>query len=794
MATFDEFPSASSSARRRLSNPTRRRGSLMQDLKPTTERSPSGTRRGSNPPGPPLSPSATGPSFARSPLPTQQEHSRSESKSSDEETDAMTVRSTLMPQHAMRAPSGTPGDPPPPYRAPVAPRLQRVSISPGLSPIPVSSTFSATATMPLELLPLPQDPNHILPLSTPPPASRESLDYVAQASSGHGSTPRTSMSLSEEMSWGTGNRSYSDSSAGDDDDCPTASSGWWKRSHGRGPSVQSMRRPATSRLPFGTRQWAWLLGPFKPLTRPYDYMSLVDSTIKRGRSDREQIYATTTRRKSRTLLGSQYLAYAVDWVQSEPWAVVLFLFVFAIFSICLGCGIKYVLDPDKAALPWREYASLDYPTIFSIQDADWDNSALGGHLPPLSALKPVTAHHSLWPYPGHDYAPHQENMHGRSRVDDLEPTTVFIAVFTYDVGVDRRNLIRQSYASHPRSRTPGTEGVRLRFVMGRPRPQFKQMVDAEMEEYKDIVVLDMDENMNDGKTHKFISWAADHAIVPDYEYPSHPRSEASAEEFVAQREAGKEAVPIYRGEKKPDYIVKADDDSFIMLGEFERHLRVTRRTKTVWGYLVRERFMAGECYALSRDLAEYIRDTEELRDHVEGKEDKLVSQWLRTHPDKEEILWYSERTWIYDHPKSGTVYAHGFLFPDEVARVRAERLNGLSDEERIQRTQFGADMDAYSTVSQFGKRYRPPLRGLSFDEATETLVEGSPMSRLRTEAVDKYAHSRADMAARVDALMASRPRLEERYLGAERGGTVVVHYIKRREWFEETGRVLLGEN
>jgi hypothetical protein len=242
-----------------------------------------------------------------------------------------------------------------------------------------------------------------------------------------------------------------------------------------------MFRQAPSRFTFGTRRWGWLLAPFKNMTRSNEYTTLMNGSRKRGGYDREKIYPTTTRRKPRTILGSEYLAQGVDFVQSEPWAVVLFLFVFAIFAICLGCSIKYILDPDKVGLPWREYASQEYPTIYSIQDADWDNSALGGYLPPLSVLKPVTPHHDVWPYPGYDYAPHQENLHGGPRVDNLEPTTIYLAVFTYDVGVDRRNLIRQSYASHPRSRTQGTEGVRLRFLMGRPRPQFKHMVDAEME-------------------------------------------------------------------------------------------------------------------------------------------------------------------------------------------------------------------------------------------------------------------------------------------------------------------------
>lgn len=34
---------------------------------------------------------------------------------------------------------------------------------------------------------------------------------------------------------------------------------------------------------------------------------------------------------------------------------------------------------------------------------------------------------------------------------------------------------------------------------------------------------------------------------------------------------------------RPDYVMKADDDAFIMLDELEKRLRVTPRTLTYWG-------------------------------------------------------------------------------------------------------------------------------------------------------------------------------------------------------------------
>jgi hypothetical protein len=72
-----------------------------------------------------------------------------------------------------------------------------------------------------------------------------------------------------------------------------------------------------------------------------------------------------------------------------------------------------------------------------------------------------------------------------------------------------------------------------------------------MEAFGDIILLDMPENMNSGKTHAFFSWAAENASV----YPG----------------------------QRPDYVVKADDDSFIMLGELEHRLRLAPRQKSIWG-------------------------------------------------------------------------------------------------------------------------------------------------------------------------------------------------------------------
>ena len=159
---------------------------------------------------------------------------------------------------------------------------------------------------------------------------------------------------------------------------------------------------------------------------------------------------------------------------------------------------------------------------------------------------------------------------------------------------------------------------------------------------------------------------------------------------------------------RPDFVLKVDDDSFVMLAELEARLRVAlheKRTVHVghdqlsvdglsglsarqnvefppdgarpspgevlphlpsssslaedpliyWGYLVKRRFMAGELYALSWSLVDWVSREPAIKGLVRGAEDKQTAKWMRLHPRKAEVRWVAERCWIYDHPRSGSV-------------------------------------------------------------------------------------------------------------------------------------------
>lgn len=144
--------------------------------------------------------------------------------------------------------------------------------------------------------------------------------------------------------------------------------------------------------------------------------------------------------------------------------------------------------------------------------------------------------------------------------------------------------------------------------------------------------------------------------------------------------------------------------------------------------------MGGECYALSADLVNYVATYPVLESYTTGAEDKGVARWMRMHPNASSISWITERCFVYDHPKASTTYSHGFLFPDEVERVRAEGRTGISSTERERRG--GIISDAWSSVTRWKRPYSRPKSEMTMEEEVEALVEGGG----RWSGIDGWTH------------------------------------------------------
>lgn len=393
----------------------------------------------------------------------------------------------------------------------------------------------------------------------------------------------------------------------------------------------------------------------------------------------------------------------------HPITIIIALGLIAGFVTSVTMLIIYILNPDKEPLPWRTYCQQQMP------------------------------------FP-HAYA------------DALAPVNVMVGVMTIDSKYERRNIIRNTYARHtlPTDANGQTlANVQVKFVLGKVRKAHAKRVALEMEAYNDIVILDLDETQSARKTHAYLRWASENATVPflrpvgpakgyngsladtfipstkapggltSWEYDSRlqeddrPTAEVSADAGSADNEKMRYQVAW----KKVDYVVKADDDSFIVLDELERHLRVSPRRMTYWGYLIKNWFMGGEAYALSFDLVEWLARSPDASRTAKGKEDTRTPQWLAMHPNRSSINWVSEHCWIYDHPKAGSPYSHGYLFPDYVEKIKLEARHGLSEQEIAYR---GGERrsQSYSTVSKWHQKYTPPRRDMTVEEEVEALVEG----------------------------------------------------------------------
>ncbi|KAF7347855.1 Glycosyltransferase family 31 protein [Mycena venus] len=527
-------------------------------------------------------------------------------------------------------------------------------------------------------------------------------------------------------------------------------------------------------------------------------------TISRRRRRRHGRIVTSFKKWSRWLLRHPFFP-------RQPITIILTLILLSVFTIFVTLLLMYILNPDKDPLPWRAYCSATPP------------------FPP-------------------------------KEIDTLPPAGILVGVFSIDSGYERRSLVRTTWASHVRSRNGagdgddglGTSRTIVRFVMGEPRKDRERRIRLEMETYNDIIILPIQENMNGGKTHTFFSWASYNAWVPpvypetgtkphpfSYSNRSVPPPPLAPHDPIQARNDRDSASPLPW--VRPDYVVKVDDDSFVMLAELEARLRVelhadpnkpagtnpsassflaspyapplyaTSSDKAntsslsvlspdasqrmgdpliYWGYLVTNRlhrFMAGELYALSWSIVDWVAKDPAVKQLTKGAEDKQTAKWMKIHPRADEVRWVSERCWIYNHPKSGTVYTHGFLFPSEVTRVKNNLVpypdKALQDVLNSSLVPGGTPTPsdwAYSSVSTFGVRYVPPLPDLTIQQSVEALVEGSEMSTLRegSPKTPEYAWAR-------------REGRKTRYQGRRVGGTVVVHFIKKNMWYLETALALL---
>lgn len=153
--------------------------------------------------------------------------------------------------------------------------------------------------------------------------------------------------------------------------------------------------------------------------------------------------------------------------------------------------IIYILNPDKAPLPWQAYCSLPATTT-SLYSSEIEQLSA---VPNVSPISPSSApSYKSYPFAGIlPYSPSPPSP----PLETLPPVGVFAAVFTVDSAFERRMLIRTTWASHSRSRDGagqgdggrGTSRTIVRFIMGTPRPEWERRISAEMQSKFSFLII-----------------------------------------------------------------------------------------------------------------------------------------------------------------------------------------------------------------------------------------------------------------------------------------------------------------
>ncbi|XP_019178088.1 PREDICTED: beta-1,3-galactosyltransferase 6 isoform X2 [Ipomoea nil] len=179
---------------------------------------------------------------------------------------------------------------------------------------------------------------------------------------------------------------------------------------------------------------------------------------------------------------------------------------------------------------------------------------------------------------------------------------ILVGILTLPDQYRKRHFLRLVYGTQ----SPRGAKVDVKFVFcNLTKEDQKTLVALEIMRHDDIIILDCQENMNNGKTYTFFS---------------------SLPEILGGGGGG----------RPYDYVMKADDDTYLRLENLVASLTPLPRQDLYYGFVIPctsmdpfKHYMSGMGYLISWDLVEWIRESDIPKANVEGPEDKVLGEWLR---------------------------------------------------------------------------------------------------------------------------------------------------------------------
>ena len=220
---------------------------------------------------------------------------------------------------------------------------------------------------------------------------------------------------------------------------------------------------------------------------------------------------------------------------------------------------------------------------------------------------------------------------------DAETTTpelsLLVGVLTMPSRRERRDIVRMAYALQPPPSPPARVDVRFVFC-NVTDPVDAALVAVEARRHGDVLVLDCTENMNDGKTHAYLS-----------------------------------SVPRLFADAPYDYVMKTDDDTYLRVAALVEELRSKPRHDVYLGYGFPVGddpmpFMHGMGYIVSWDVARWVSANQDILRHndTHGPEDLLVGKWLniggrgKNRYDLKPRMY--DLSWFMDNFRPDTIAVH----------------------------------------------------------------------------------------------------------------------------------------
>ncbi|WVQ65931.1 uncharacterized protein L199_004109 [Kwoniella botswanensis] len=248
---------------------------------------------------------------------------------------------------------------------------------------------------------------------------------------------------------------------------------------------------------------------------------------------------------------------------------------------------------------------------------------------------------------------------------------MFLGIFSAADKRERRDLYRQVIIpDFP------PDQFTIKFILGTPpypenpisqeavaRSRLMNKVEAEMNEFGDMVMLPMIDNIDLGKTHEYFKW-----VAKEYSGPG-------------------------RVKGRPRFVMKADDDTILVMPNLISGFKDLNCADNIyWGTSAGRShyfgdYFRGLAYAMSWPLVSWIGNADMPLAHIIKIEDARTGQWLRhldpvTDPVKRIDMGWTMGDWNQLEVGVETVALHWLKLDDWVKKQHQRLLDIWADDNR----------------------------------------------------------------------------------------------------------------